>query len=375
MKCRACQSDTDVFVDLGQAPLSNDLRDNPDQPQNWYPLRLYRCDNCDLVQTAADIPATEIFTDDYPYFSSANGTDYWEKYADWVTHYHVCDMGRPDGDKRILEIASNDGYLLQHFDCDVVGYEPCGSVADAAEAKGIKTVREFFDENTKDSADIIIGNNVLAHTPDPVGMLRGVKNVLNPDGAAIFEFPHIANMVEKMEWDTIYHEHYSYLSVTAVKNMAKMVGLRFVYAMDTPMHGGSVRVLLKHGDESIPFIDKSYDLEFMDKIKEHKRDILKAVIQLKDDGLSIAGFGAAAKAATLINYCGIGDMIDFIADNTEAKQGKYIPGTSIPILPESAIKELNPDVIWIFPWNFEKQIKEKLSYFDGEFFLTGGSHA
>jgi SAM-dependent methyltransferase len=368
------------------SPVSNAFRrpEDLDGPEVFLPLRALVCDACFLVQLQDFRAADDLFTADYPYFSSFS--DSWlshaRRYAQTMTER--CALG---ADSLVVEIASNDGYLLRWFKeqgVPVLGVDPARSVAEAAKANhGIETVVDFFgvalakrlvEEGRR--ADVMAANNVLAHVPDINDFLGGFAVLLKPEGTATFEFPHLLNLIARNQFDTIYHEHYSYLSLTALDGAFARHGLEVVDVEALPTHGGSLRLYVRHVGAQAPasavaemrareevagLRELATYAAFEEKVKATKRAFLKTLIALKEGGLSIAAYGAAAKGNTLLNYCGVGrDMIDFVCDRNPAKQGLFLPGTGIPVLGPDAVMERRPDVVVILPWNLKDEIAGQL---------------
>jgi SAM-dependent methyltransferase len=390
MKCRHCARPLEhVFVDLATAPPVNAYLSEADllRPETYYPLRVLVCDRCWLVQ-AEDYPrAEELFTRDYAYFSSTSRSwlDHSKAFVDQaVARFEL-------GPKsRVVEIAANDGYLLQFVrdrGIPCYGIEPTHSTAVAARAKGIEIIEEFFGEKLaselreKDlQADLTIANNVLAHVPDINDFVKGFARLLKPDGVASFEFPHLLNLVAEYQFDTIYHEHYSYLSLTAVERVFSANGLRTFDVEKVPTHGGSLRVFAERADtgKRPPSTAVSEMLEeeaaagtgtlsyyqgFQTKADAVKNDFLRYLLQAKTAGLKVAGYGAAAKGTTLLNYGGVrSDLLPYVVDRAEAKQGKFLPGSRIPIVNEDFLRNDRPDRVIILPWNLKTEVVQQLGY-------------
>lgn len=396
-KCRFCNSELkDTFVDLGMSPLSNSYVKSKDlkKKENFYPLHAYVCSECFLVQLEEFETPEEIFND-YAYFSSYS--DSWLMHAKEYTEMAIERFSLNENSK-VIEIASNDGYLLQYFkekNIPVLGIEPAKNVAKEAEEKGIKTIKEFFGttlteelltNNTK--ADLLLGNNVLAHVPDINDFVEGMKRILKPNGVITMEFPHLLKLMNENQFDTIYHEHFSYLSFITVKQIFESHGLQIFDVQELPTHGGSLRIFAKHIKDNSKEINinvenlieketkaglaaiKTYKT-FSDNVKKTKRNILKVLIGLKDKGKNIVGYGAPAKGNTLLNYCGIGiDFLDYTVDRSSYKQGTYLPGTRIPVYSSEKIKETKPDYVIILPWNIKAEIMEQMKFikeWDGKF--------
>jgi SAM-dependent methyltransferase len=380
--CRFCGAElSETFVDLGMSPLSNAFltEERLFDMEPFFPLHVYVCGRCFLVQLQEFQSPDRIF-EDYAYFSSYSDT--------WLEHarrYVEAMMKRflLGPDSRVVELASNDGYLLQYFvqkGVPVLGIEPAKNVAQAAIAKGIPTETVFFGVDTArrlaargDQADLLIGNNVLAHVPDLNDFVAGMKVLLKPGGVLTMEFPHLLRLIEGRQFDTIYHEHFSYLSFTTVEQVFARHGLALFDVEELPTHGGSLRIFGCHAEAGRP-IDtrvarmKSWEaargmgrLEtyraFGDAVCRTKRDILAFFLQAKDEGKTVAGYGAPAKGNTLLNYCGIRtDLLDFTVDRSPEKQGKFLPGTHIPVYAPEAILARRPDYLFILPWNLKDEI-------------------
>lgn len=382
MKCRFCHSHLQTeFVDLGMQPPSNNYL-KPEQNlsrESFYPLITYVCDKCKLVQTLDFTSSEELFTDEYAYFSSYSSS--WLAHAkDYVQM--ISKRLNLDSNSKIIELASNDGYLLQYFkekNIFALGIEPCKSVANAALAKDIETRIEFFNTTTAKNlpqADLILGNNVLAHVPDINDFIAGVASVLKKDGTVNFEFPHLLNLINYNQFDTIYHEHYSYLSLIFVSQLFEKHGLQIYDVEELTTHGGSLRIYGCHKDnfiksENVDRIllneDKLHNLDtyrnYNTQVKQTKRKLLELLIELKNQGKSIVAYGAAAKGNTLFNYCGIGkDFIDYATDLNPSKQNKFLPGVHIAIKDPAEIAKTKPDYILITPWNIKAEIIKQLDY-------------
>jgi hypothetical protein len=386
--CRHCGSLlTLTLADLGLSPVANDYVDPADytKAEPFYPLEALVCRECRLVQTRDLIAAEDMFRADYAYFSSHS--------TSWLDHartYVETMAGRfgLTSESRHVEIASNDGYLLQFSQIKGVqclGVEPCESVALAGREKGIDTRIAFFGLEYANTlvaegwtADLITGNNVLAHVPAINDFVAGVKRLLAPQGVATFEVQHLLKLMQRHQFDTIYHEHFSYLSLIAGMRVFETAGLR-VFDVELPeTHGGSIRFFVCHGDSAhieTPNVarvlaeEKAYGLDedavyvaWNESVKETKRALLELLVGLKREGKSIVGYGAPAKGVTLLNYCGIArDFLDFTVDRAPSKQGRYLPGVRVPILGPEAILEAKPDYVLILPWNLKAEIKEQMS--------------
>ncbi len=386
--CRFCGAPLEaVFADLGMSPLANSYlppeRVNAMEP--FYPLRALVCGNCFLVQLEEFETPQEIFSD-YAYFSSYSSSwlDHSRRYAEQMIER----LGLGPS-SHVIEIASNDGYLLQFFherQIPVLGIEPAANVAKVALQKGIPTLVEFFGVKTASSlavesaADLLLGNNVLAHVPDLNDFVAGMKLLLKPGGVITMEFPHLMRLIEDNQWDTIYHEHFSYFSFLTVSRVFEAHGLRLFDVEELPTHGGSLRIFAAHAEDTDkPETDAARELRGREaaagyeqletylgygrRVQEDKRQILDFLIGLKREGLSVAGYGAPAKGNTLLNYCGIGpDFIDFTCDLNPHKQGHFLPGSHIPIRSPEQIREDRPDVVVILPWNLKDEIVQQLDF-------------
>ncbi len=390
MKCRHCQSELKLtLVDLGSAPPSNAYLtvEKLPEPEQWFPLRVLVCEACWLVQTEDFARADELFDADYAYFSAFSSS--------WLAHSerYVADMAERfslNGESLVVEVAANDGYLLQYVKerrIPCIGIEPTASTANAARAKGIDIVEEFFGVNLArqlvaegKQADLTVANNVLAHVPDINDFVAGFTTLLKPDGVATFEFPHLFNLIELNQFDTIYHEHFSYLSLTAVQHIFAVNGLMVFDVQELPTHGGSLRVFAQRSDSgSQPLSDRvnrllqkedragiasaGYYTNLQYRAEKVKDDLVTFLIEAKRQGQSVAAYGAAAKGNTLMNFAGIHpDLIHFVVDKNPAKQGKYMPGSRIPIVGEERLHEERPDYVVILPWNLREEIMQQLSY-------------
>ncbi len=388
MKCRHCgQELAHTFLDLGTAPPSNAYlsADELNRPELYYPLKVKVCDQCWLVQTEDYAQADELFKSDYAYFSSTSAS--WLRHAEQYTQDMISrlNLGK---DSLVIELACNDGYLLKSFvaaGIPCLGIEPTAATASAAEQLGVPVLREFFGEQTAlrlvaqdRQADLLIGNNVYAHVPDINDFTRGLKAMLKPGGTITLEFPHLLRLIEQNQFDTIYHEHFSYLSLSTVSRIFQTVGLRIWDVEQLTTHGGSLRVFGCHNDdqrENTPVVNELLEEEkrnglqklvayqgFQTRADRVKNDLLAFLIEQKKAGKKIAGYGAAAKGNTLLNYAGVRpDLLPFVCDAAPSKQGKFLPGSRIPILDRSALKEYNPDCVLILPWNLKYEIMGQLS--------------
>lgn len=386
MDCRHCDVPLKhIFLDLGFAPPSNAFLTAKQlhEPEPYFPLKIYVCDSCWLVQTEDYVRAGELFRHDYAYFSSVSET--WLDHAARYTTA-ICDRLRLGGNSFVVEIASNDGYLLRNFvaaGIPCLGIEPTADTATAAEALGIPVSREFFDSavgkrlaaNGK-QADLIIGNNVYAHVPDINDFTAGLKTVLKPAGTITLEFPHLKRLIEHAQFDTTYHEHFSYLSLYATSRMFERAGLRIFDVEELPTHGGSLRVYGCHVDDARPIsaaVDRVISeevnfglrklatyLAFQPKANRVKDDLLAFLIEKKKLGKKIAAYGAAAKGNTLLNYAGVKpDLLPYVCDAALSKQGKYLPGSHIPVLPPATLQAERPDFVLILPWNISKEVMDQ----------------
>jgi len=400
MKCRFCKNElSNVFIDLGNSPPSNSFLSlsQLNEPESYYPLKIFVCDKCFLVQIDEYKKATEIFDKNYAYFSSYSTS--WLNHAKKYTELMISRFGL-NNKSLVVEIASNDGYLLQYFkerNIPVLGVEPTANTAKIAIDKGINTIIDFFgsrfaEENLKNKADLILGNNVLAHVPDINDFVKGIKIALKSTGVNTFEFPHLCKLIEKNQFDTIYHEHFSYLSLTSVKSIFEKQGLTIFDIEELPTHGGSLRIYTKHTEDYSKSISinvaKLLDYEekigvkkliyynnFQIKVDKIKMDFLQFLYTAKKENKKVIGYGAAAKGNTLLNYCGIKgtDLIEFVVDASPFKQGLFLPGSKIPIVDESQIFAYKPDFIVILPWNIKEEITKQLSYireWGGKFVIT-----
>ncbi|MBR0823527.1 class I SAM-dependent methyltransferase [Bradyrhizobium liaoningense] len=383
MKCRHCHHELEhVFLDLGHAPPSNaylsasQLR----APETTFPLRLYVCDRCWLVQTEDYAAADELFSRDYAYFSSTSRS--WLQHAARYVE-KITEILRLNRDSFVIEVASNDGYLLKNFvaaGIPCLGVEPTSSTADAAEKLGVPVLRKFFGVETATElaeaskrADLICGNNVYAHVPDINDFTDGLRIALKQGGTINLEFPHLMNLIRFNQFDTVYHEHFSYLSLTAVVGIFAKAGLRIFDLEELPTHGGSLRISGCHESDSrktrsvvMDALEKesAYGLrdlavykEFQRKADKVKDDFVDFLITQKRAGKSVAAYGAAAKGNTLMNYAGVKhDLVSFVCDAAVSKQGNYMPGNHLAILPPSELTKVKPDWVVIFPWNIAEEV-------------------
>ncbi|MEA1051627.1 class I SAM-dependent methyltransferase [Lamprobacter modestohalophilus] len=394
MNCRHCNAPLELpLIDLGSAPPSNAYLSTEDlrAPETWYPLRVLVCTHCWLVQTQDFARADELFSADYAYFSSVSRS--------WLAHAerYVADMTERfalNATSHVVEIAANDGYLLQYVQARGIpctGIEPTRSTADAARAKGIPIVEDFFGVHLADQlaadgrqADLMAANNVLAHVPDINDFVSGFARLLKPQGVATFEFPHLLRLIQEAQFDTIYHEHFSYLSLLAVERICAANGLAVFDVERLPTHGGSLRVFAQRADQlrqphaqpRQPQVDallaeeRAAGLERAEgyaglqaRADQIKNDLLSWLIEQQRAGRRIAGYGAAAKGNTLLNYAGVRpDLLPFVCDAAPSKQGHYLPGSRIPIRPPSALEEEPPEAILILPWNIADEVKAQLAH-------------
>jgi SAM-dependent methyltransferase len=389
--CRLCDAPvTRTFVDLGMSPLCESYvpAENLDSAEVFYPLHVRICDSCLLVQLPAYVPGEEIFSD-YAYFSS---------YSDsWVAHakrYADAMIDRLDlgSDSLVTEVASNDGYLLQHFvaaGIPVLGVEPAGNVAAAARARGIRTAVEFLGPETARQlalrhgrADLVAANNVFAHVPDIRGFAIGLRALVKDSGVVTLEFPHLLRLMERRQYDTIYHEHFSYLSLLTASRALAVAGLRVVDVDELDTHGGSLRVYARPSEsaeeptstvkavlteeEAVGLHTVAGHTGFASQVLKIKSDLLRFLLDAATDGRSVAGYGAPGKGNTLLNHCGIrSDLLDYTVDRSLVKQGKFLPGTHIPIYSPDRLAETKPDYILVLPWNLRTEITAQLEYVRG----------
>lgn len=387
-KCRFCATPLQhTFVDLGMSPLSNAYvsAEQANQMEPFYPLHAFVCDTCFLVQLEEFETPEQIFGD-YAYFSSYS--DQWLNHARAYAQDMVKRLGLNDS-SRVVEVASNDGYLLQYFKeqgIPVLGVEPAANVAAVAAGKGIPTVAKFFgtktamglaEENLR--ADLLVGNNVLAHVPDLNDFVAGLKILLKPDGVATMEFPHLLRLMSGNQFDTIYHEHFSYFSFLTVEKIFDRHGLTLFDVDELPTHGGSLRIYATHAKNNTKPVtasvamlkqrEREAGLErlktyagFAEQVRETKRQLLEFLIAAKRAEKTVVGYGAPAKGNTLLNYCGIrSDFIDYTVDRSPHKQGKFLPGTHISIHHPDKIRETRPDYLLILPWNIKEEVMEQMA--------------
>jgi len=390
MKCRHCGCELSLpFIDLGTAPPSNAYLTEADlsAPEKWYPLRVFVCTECWLVQTEDYAHRAELFSDDYAYFSSFSTT--WLQHAEQyvLSAAQRFSLGK---DSLVVEVASNDGYLLQYVkNCGIpcLGIEPTTSTANAARDRDIEVIEEFFGVKLARKlaakgkrADLMVANNVLAHVPDINDFVAGFALLLKPEGVATFEFPHLLKLVQENQFDTIYHEHFSYLSLTAVIHIFTANGLGVFDVEEHSTHGGSLRVFAQRVDSGLQarsarvdellqreaqagMLDADYYTCFQANADRVKNDFLAFLLEARREGKRVVAYGAAAKGNTLMNYAGIRpDLISFVVDRNPAKQGKYTPGSRIPILEEQQLQQQKPDYVIILPWNLQEEVIRQLAY-------------
>src|SRR3989338_880031 len=404
MKCRHCQTELTLpLIDLGAAPPSNAYltQHTLHAPEKHFPLRVLVCTHCWLVQTEDYAGADELFSADYAYFSSFSTT--------WLQHAerYVADMVQRfalNANSHIVEVAANDGYLLQYAKArgiPFLGIEPTTSTADAARANGIEIVEEFFGVQLAEKlvaqgkqADLTAANNVLAHVPDINDFVGGFAVLLKPAGVSTFEFPHLFRLVSENQFDTIYHEHYSYLSLIAVKRIFECNGLSVFDVEELPTHGGSLRVYAQRTDSGMHEISANvanmlqrevqagmttltFYAGFQAKASQVKNDFLSFLIEARRAGKTVAGYGAAAKGNTLLNYAGVRpDLLPYVVDRNPAKQDKFLPGCRIPIVAEAQLKQTRPDYVVILPWNLREEVMDQLAYvreWGGQFVVANPS--
>jgi hypothetical protein len=387
--CRFCSAPLQhTVVDLGMSPLCESFLtgEQLNQMEPFYPLHVFVCEQCLLVQLEEYVDPSDIFRE-YAYFSSYSSS--WVEHARRYTEQIVQRL-RLGPDRFVVEVASNDGYLLQHFvrsGIPALGIEPARNVAAAASSKRVPTLTEFFGAalaerlvRERGHADLVIGNNVLAQVPDLNDFVAGIQILLAPDGVATLEFPHLIRLFENNQFDTIYHEHFSYFSLLVARRIFAAHHLTLFDVEELPTHGGSIRIYLRHeGDATKPIMPAvpallaaearagfdrlSHHLSFGPQVQRAKRQLLSFLIQAKDEGKQVAGYGAPGKGNTLLNYCGIrADLLDYTVDRNPYKQGRFLPGTHIPIFEPARIAETKPDYVMILPWNLRDEIMQQLSF-------------
>jgi hypothetical protein len=390
MQCRFCKSElTNVFIDLVNSPASNSFltKEELNEPEVFFPLKVYTCDKCFLVQVDEYKKSDAIFDDKYVYFSSFSTS--WLAHAKRYTEKMVDRFGFSSS-SQVIEIASNDGYLLQYFkekNIPVLGIEPTANTAEVARSKGIESITEFFGTKLAKElvakgikADLLLGNNVLAHVPDIVDFVSGMKLVLKDTGVITMEFPHLMQLVDNNQFDTIYHEHFSYLSFYTVKQIFEAQGLQMFDVEEIPTHGGSLRIYAKHQQDQSKEVSENVSLllqkeigkgmntldyyaDFQEKALKVKLAVTEFLIQQKRQNKRVAGYGAAAKGNTLLNYCGIkNDLVEFVVDANPHKQNKWLPASHIPVVNEQYLKDSKPDYVLILPWNLKDEIVKQLHY-------------
>ncbi len=385
MNCRFCGNKLNhEFIDLVSSPPSNSYlsAEQLNEPEIFYPLKLFVCDKCFLVQIDEYKKNNEIFNENYAYFSSYSNS--WLEHAKNYTEMMIEKLGL-NNKSQVIEIASNDGYLLQYFKLQGIpclGVEPTKNTAAVAKSKGIDVIEDFFTEklaNNLPKADLILGNNVLAHVPNINDFVKGLKKTLKPTGTITMEFQHLLNLIEQSQFDTIYHEHFSYLSLFTTMQIFKTHGLNIFDVDELPTHGGSLRIYAahsemnkKHSEHVKKILEKEIAINldkldgyknFQVKVDKIKYELLTFLLEAKKDGMKVAAYGAAAKGTTLLNYCGIKkDLISFIVDRNPHKQNKFLPGSHIPIVSEDALLKEKPDFVIIIPWNIKSEIISQLLY-------------
>jgi SAM-dependent methyltransferase len=393
MKCRHCLAPLSLqFVDLGTAPPSNAYLTQSQlaAPEKWFPLRVFACTRCWLVQTEDYAHHAELFASDYAYFSSFSRS--------WLTHAEayvesMVDRFKLGASSMVIEVASNDGYLLQYVKSrgiPCLGIEPTTSTAQAARAKGIEVCEEFFGVALADrlvaegrAADLTSANNVLAHVPDINDFVAGFAHVLKPSGVATFEFPHLMRLVSDAQFDTVYHEHFSYLSLTAVCRIFAANGLNVFDVQGIPTHGGSLRVFAQRADAgaqvtspavtellarevAVGVTTTDYYVALQARAERIKDDLVSFLVEAKRTGKTVGAYGAAAKGNTLLNFAGVrADLLPWVVDRNPAKQGKFMPGSRIPIVDEARLQAERPDYVVVLPWNLMSEVSAQLEYVRG----------
>ena len=387
-KCRLCGADlTHTFVDLGMSPLCESYisAERLDDAESFYPLHVRLCESCLLVQIPAYVSGEDIFSD-YAYFSSYS--DSWVAHAGRYAEEMIGRLGLDSG-SLVTEVASNDGYLLQHFqarEIPVLGVEPAGNVAEAARDRGIRTVVQFLGAETGRDiadqygrADLVAGNNVFAHVPDIRGFAAGLRALVKDTGLVTLEFPHLLRLIERRQYDTIYHEHFSYLSLLTSSRALATAGLRVVDVDQLSTHGGSLRVYARPAEAAgeptaqVKAVLAEEEADGLHTVSGHegfarevlriKSDLLNFLLTAAADGRSVAGYGAPGKGNTLLNHCGIrSDLLAYTVDRSPWKQGKFLPGTHIPIHAPERLAETRPDYVLVLPWNLREEISQQLDY-------------
>ena len=389
MKCRFCNTSLhDVFLDLGSAPPSNAFlrKEDLNTAESWFPLRLHTCTHCHLVQVGEVQKHDALFSSDYVYFSSYSST--WLAHAERYVA-HVTERLGLGHDSLVMEIASNDGYLLQYAKArgiPCVGIEPTTSTAAVARERGIETIERFFGHafaqefaTARRKVDLVVANNVLAHVPDLNDFVAGLAAVLAPEGTITIEFPHLLQLVVQHQFDTVYHEHFSYLSFHTVQQILARHGLRVWDAEELGTHGGSLRLWACHADAAhretmavasllakettAGMMDMGFYSGFQHVADTVKNDFLTFLLDCKRSGKHVVGYGAAAKGNTLLNYAGVRpDLLGYVVDASPHKQGRHLPGSRIPVVAETKLRETRPDYVVILPWNLREEISEQLDY-------------
>jgi hypothetical protein len=401
MQCRFCKTHLEhVFIDLFNSPASNSFltKEQLNEPETFYPLKVYVCSNCFLVQVEEYKKSDAIFNNEYVYFSSYSTS--WLKHAKKYTELMMQRFGFNET-SQVIELASNDGYLLQYFkekNIPVLGIEPTANTAQIAIDKGINSIIDFFgvrlakelaEKNIK--ADLLLGNNVLAHVPDIIDFVSGMKIILKDEGVITMEFPHLMQLVYNNQFDTIYHEHFSYLSFYTVKQIFESQGLELFDVDEIATHGGSLRIYAKHKADKSKSISQhvtkllqmetergmkslAYYENLQEKALKIKLDFINFLIEQKRKNKKVAAYGAAAKGNTLLNYCGIkNDLVAFVVDANPHKQNKFLPASHIPVVNEAYLKNERPDYVVIFPWNLKEEVINQLAYtkeWGGEFVIA-----
>ncbi|HEX7254639.1 MAG TPA: class I SAM-dependent methyltransferase [Gaiellaceae bacterium] len=384
--CRLCGAPLRVtFADLGMSPIANEYVKDPAAAERVYPLHAFVCESCLMVQLGTIVDEEEIFSPEYAYFSSYSDT--WVEHARRYVEAMVERFGYGP-ESKVVEVASNDGYLLQFFvqrGVPVLGVEPTASTAAAAEERGVPTRVEFFGSELAarlveegHAADLVVGNNVLAHVPPVHDFVEGLRVVLKPGGVVTMEFPHLLKLIQEREFDTIYHEHYSYWSLLVVERLFGEHGLSLFDVEELPTHGGSLRIFARHVEEggageaveALKERERAAGLDrletyraFGESVRAAKRDLLEFLVRVKREGKTVAAYGAAAKGTTLLNYCGIrSDFVDYVVDRNPHKQGTYLPGVRLPIHGPEHVAETRPDYLLILPWNLTAEITEQMAH-------------
>lgn len=390
MQCRFCKTELEhVFIDLFNSPASNSFltKEQLNEPEVFYPLKVYTCSNCFLVQVDEYKKSDAIFNNEYVYYSSYSTT--WLAHAKQYVELMTERFGLSEN-VQVIEVASNDGYLLQYFkqkNIPVLGIEPTANTAKVAEEKGVESIVDFFGVRLAETlaqkgikADLLLGNNVLAHVPDINDFVGGMKIILKPQGVITMEFPHVMQLIKNNQFDTIYHEHFSYLSFYTVKKIFEAQCLELFDVDEISTHGGSLRIYAKHKEDNSKgvsnnvnallkkeedkgMLNLSYYNNFQQSALKIKLALTSFLIEQKKAGKKVAAYGAAAKGNTLLNYCGIkNDLIDFVVDANPHKQNKWLPASHIPVVHEEYLKQIKPEYIIILPWNLKDEITKQLAY-------------